>query len=378
MNYFRLIWSGLWRKPMRTVFTLLSIVVAFLLFGMLQGVGSAFSEARGRQHLDILVTNARFYMDMPYSYYDRVKSIPGITGVAYQLGGGGAYGDGKNGFGGPATDPALWFAVGPQYQMPKEQLQALINTRTGVAVSVALAKKYGFKIGDKFTLKMRIPKTDGSTDWSFDVVGIFDNVEDPGSGEFMVWNYSYLNEARADNKNTLGRLTIRIADPDKATTIARDIDALFASSGVPTSTKTEKEFSNNQLQQIGDVGFFTKAIIGAVFFTLLFLTGNTMMQSVHERIPELAVLKTLGYSDTRVGLLVLAESTLLCLLGAVLGLCATLFVFPLLRQFTGLGGLPIEVITLGLGIALLVALLTGLLPTLRVARMQIVTALNRH
>jgi putative ABC transport system permease protein len=247
-----------------------------------------------------------------------------------------------------------------------------------VVVGVALANKYSWKVGDKIPLQTNIPKRDGSRVWTFDVVAIMEDVDLPGQEGRFLANYEYMDEERVVLNGAADRFIVRISDPARATQISRAIDALFATSGSPTRTTSERSQRESGAQWIGDVNFFTKAVLGAVSFMLLFLTGNTMMQSVRERVPEFAVLKTLGFSDTRIMLLVLAESVLLCTIAALAGLLIAKGLIPEIKdsiEGAGILDMPWDALLTGFGLALLVAVTSGFIPALRAKRLNIVDAL---
>jgi putative ABC transport system permease protein len=378
MKYFPLIWVGLWRKPSRTVFTLLSVVIAFLLFGLLQGVNAAFDQSIASADVDRLIVESRisFTEGLPYADLAQIEGMPGVNGVAFASFIITEYQDRKNAMVAFAVDPARYFSVTPELVVPPDQLDALVHTRTGAIVGQALATKYGWKIGDRLPLHARNwANRDGSSDWSFEIVGIFHNAKDSAQEQAIVINHGYFDEARSIGKGTVGWYIVRIADPLQAVGVAAAIDKLFANSADETRTVTEKEFSQSFLKQVGDINFIVTAIIGAVFFMLLFLTGNTMMQSMRERIPEFAVLKTLGFSETRVLMLVLTEALVLCLAAALAGLALAALTFPMLKQVVGVTSLPGGVILTGLACAILLALTVGLPPALRARRLSIVDAL---
>lgn len=378
MKYFPLIWAGLTRKKLRTVFTLLSIVVAFLLFGLLQGVNSAFSHGVEGAHLNRLVVQGKVSMtdQLPMAYRQQIASVAGVTGVTFASWFGGYYQDQKNSIFSFPVEASTYFDLFPEIVLPREQLETLIKTRTGAVIGRALADKYGWKIGETIPIKSTIwTKTDGTSDWSFQVVGIFQTPGDAGQEQRLFFNNDYFDEARSLDKGLIGWYSVRIDSPSHAAAIAPAIDKLFSNSEHETKTVTEKEFQQSFLKQIGDINFIVNSIIGAVFFALLFLTGNTMMQSVRERIPEFAVLKTLGYSDRAVLSLVVAEGLALALTAATLGLIGSAAAFPMLQDVVGVPSLPPAVIGLGLFYAVLLALVTALAPGLRVARLNIVDAL---
>jgi putative ABC transport system permease protein len=382
MKFLPLVWSGLWRKPARTLFTLLSLALGFLLFGLLQGVDSAFDGAVARQRLDRLLTDPRFGAPLPLSYGPTLEKVPHVTNLTWTVFLPGYVQEPQNNFLVIATAPGRFFKVRHEYQTTPEQLAALESTRTGLIVLKKSAEVFGWKIGDRVTLKSPVPRKDGGTDWTFDVVGLLDNPDNPGQIGFAVAHYEYFDEARAMGNGTVGRYVIRIDEPRRSVEVSRAIDKLFESSAAPTRTQTENERAQSQLATIGDVGLFTRAIIAAVFFAILFLTGNTVLQSVRERGPELAVLKTLGFSDSTVFGIVIAETFLLCLVAAAAGLAGASVLFPVvsanLLDFSAyVGSAPFfrRVLVEGFALALVLAVLSAVVPAWRTTRLRIVDAL---
>ena len=378
MKFLPLIWAALWRKKARTIFTLLSILIAFLLFGMLQGVNAAFSATIDRANVNrLMVTSSTAFTEsLPYSFMAQIAQVPGVALVSHQSWFGTYYQDPKNFVFSFAADPAGLIKLYPEVHLPSEQLDAWVRTRTGAVIGSDLAKQYGWKIGDRVPLHSVIwTKAGGSSDWTFDIVGIYTTPDNPGRGNRFFFNYSYFDEARAFDKGRVGWYVVQVRDPRASAEIAAAIDKLSANSTDETETKTEKEFQQSFLKQIGDINFIVTRILFAVFFALLFATGSSLMQSVRERVPELAVLKTVGFTDGAVLWLVLAESLLLCVLAAVLGLAAAAALFPALKETIGVVTLPPVVIVEGVVIAVLLALATGLLPAWRARQLNIVDAL---
>jgi putative ABC transport system permease protein len=374
VRFLPLIWAGLWRKPARTLLTLLSIVIAFALFGLLQGVDSAFARIIGQQKLDRMFVDSRYQQPIPISYKPRIEKLPGITRITEIQFMGGYYQDPKNGLFGIFTLPSVWLAIRPEWQLPKAQIDAMGRTRNGAIVSEWLAKKNGWKIGDTFTMKNGMPKKDGSRDWTLEVVGIMRDEESQGEVRFFLANYPYLDETRAFGQGTISRFLMRIADASRATQLARQIDTMLATP-VATRTQSEQDQAQSALAQIGDFKFFTRAIMSAVFFALLFLTLNTTMESVRERTSELATLKTIGFTDTHLLALVLAESVTLFLVAAAIGLAISAAVFPLAKSILQTVKLPLPVLLIGAVLAVVAAVLSAIVPALRAKRLNIVEAL---
>jgi putative ABC transport system permease protein len=381
MKYLPLVWAGLWRKPTRTIFTFLSIVVAFILFGILSAIDGGMAHQLEVARLDRLLVDTRFGTNLPLAYLDQIARIPGVTVVAPRQILVGYYRDPKTPFGIIMTD-RRFFSVRPELNATKEQIDSLLKTRTGALITVFSARRFGWKVGDKVPVISNTITKDGSHTWTFDIVGIIDDVDRPGKARYFIGNYDYMDQERVSQKGTVDRILVRIKDPDRATQISRAIDRLFANSSAPTRTGSEKSERQSDIRSIGDIGFFTRAVVAAVLFMLLFLTGNTMMQSVRERVPEFAVLKTLGYSDNGVLALVLAESVILCLLAAIAGLIFARVGIPRIGDISpDLGQLllmPWSSLLTGLGFALIVSVISGAIPALRAKRLSIIESLARR
>lgn len=386
MKYFHLVWSALFRRKTRTLFTLLSVVAAFLLFGLLDSVSSAFANAGSGIHgADRLLTVSKvsFTMSLPKSLLNRIQGIPGVRDVSYANWFGGIYQDPKNFFPNQAVAPNF-FDLYPEWSLPAEQRRAFQQTRTGCVVGATLAKKFNWKIGDKIPLQGTIfPKKDGSNTWSFDLVGIF-HVTDPkllAQENVLFFNWDYFSEAtQFGGGSTVGWYQVRLSDRNQADRVAHAIDSLSEDSDHETKTQSEQAFTAAFVSQYANIGLIVAAIMGAVFFTLVLLTGNTMAQAVRERIPELAVLKTIGFSNGTVLVLVLAESVLLLLLGGAIGVALSGVVVDVVRAAMGpslpLAPLDISVWARALGLMVLIGLIIGALPARRGMRLRIVDALS--
>jgi putative ABC transport system permease protein len=378
MRFLPLVWSSLWRKKARTIFTLLSIVIAFLLFGLLQGVNAwlnAFSMGSNTNRLYV-VSRVSQVQPLPSAYLHQIEAVPGIRRATYIAGISGYYQKKSNNLLALATDVKAFFDLYPDWRIAPEQLAAMERTRAGAIVAAPLMRTFGWKIGDRLPLRTSVFKQDGSADWDFEIVGTYDVPSAPAEANRILVNYAYFDEARRLERGTAWAFVVAADDANRSAQICVAVDALFVNSANETVTQDEKAYVQEQLRQLGDVSLMANAIVAAVLFTLLFLTGNTMMQSVRERTPELAILKTVGFSDRSVTVLVLIESVLLCVSAAALGLAAAAAVFPVAAAI-GIGGaaLPLKVVAIGLGIAVVLALLSGLPPAWRAQRLVIVDAL---
>ncbi|HEX5664480.1 MULTISPECIES: ABC transporter permease [unclassified Lysobacter] len=385
MKYLHLIWAELFRRKTRTVLTLLSILAAFLLFGLLNGVRESFAEAgRSAQGAERLQVGSRlsFIQALPMALNSRIAQVDGVKTVTYANWFGGAYQDPRNQIFSFAVAPN-YLDVYPEIAVDPKQRAAFNSTRTGVLVGEGLMKRFGWKVGQKIPLQSTIfPNRDGSKNWDFDIVGTLSATDKKSGGwydQMLLLQWKYFDESTPYNQGQAGWYVVRVNDASQADRVAKAIDALSANSANETKTQTEAAATAAWMKQTADIGLIVGSIMGAVFFTLLLLTGNTMAQAVRERIPELAVLKTIGFRDGSVLGLVLAESVLLVLIGGVLGLALAAVLGPIVGA--GSGGMinlpPIGLSSWLLGLALMVAigLLVGALPALRAMRLNIVDAL---
>lgn len=383
MKYLPLVWRSLLRRKTRTIFTVLSIVVAFTLFGVLAALNTAFSvgvELAGADRL-IITHKVSLIQLLPESYMGRLEATEGVVDVLHQTWFGGIYQRPSNFFMQCPVDPERLLTVYPEYLLPDDQKKAWLTDRTCAIVGRQTADRYGFKVGDRIPIQATIwRKKDGSSAWEFNVCGIFDAERQGVDTTPLFFNYEYFDEARQFGQGAVGWYVIRISEPDRAADIARRIDEQFANSSAETKTTTEKAFLQAFAGQIGDIASIIRAIVTAVFFTILLVAANTMAQSVRERTSELAVLKTLGYSDGLVLILVMLESCAIAVLGGAIGLALAWLIAQggdptngLLPSFF----LPAADVGLGAAIAVALGLVAGLLPGVQAMRLRIVDALRR-
>jgi len=384
VKYLHLVWAALMRRKTRTVLTILSVLAAFLLYGLLDAVRVAFNAGGTIAGVDRVVVASKYSIiqSLPESLVARVAATPGVRRVTWANWFGGYYQQPRNQLINFAIG-ADYFEVYPDYGVTPAMADALARTRTGVLVGKSLAERFGWKVGDKLPVMGSIfpNRATGETTWIFDIVGIYE-APDAGSRALeqqVLLNWKYFDEANAYGRGQVGWLVVQVSDPQRSAEVASAIDALSANSDHETKTQTEQEFNLSFARQMGDIGLIVTAIIGAVFFTLMLLTGNTMAQAVRERIPELATLKTLGFTDASVLALVFLESVLLVLIGGVLGMALAAALLPAVSAASA-GMLMLPPISAGswaLGIALMIAIgaLVGVLPALRAMRLRIVDAL---
>lgn len=388
MKFLPLVWAMLWRSRARTWLTFLSIVVAFLLFGLLHSVGQIFELGSRLAGEDRLIVTYRQGLTqlLPIAYRGRIEAIEGVRAVAPTMWLGGTYQDPKNPVQMVAIDPANVREMDPRVLLPDDQARAFASTRTGAVAGRELAETYGWKVGDRVPITAAgMPRKDGGEVWTVDLVGIYEldrrQTGRPVPAQLLLIDYEYYNQA-AVYSSLVVWYTVRVQDARQAPAIAKAIDAEFRNSTLETRTQSEAEFQRGLVRRFGNIDKMIATILAAVFFTLALVAGNTMMQAFRERIAELAVLKTLGFSNARVAALVGAESLLLCLFGGAVGLAVTVgLVTGLAPLFAGdqiLGAMYVERNTLlaGLALALGLGALSALAPVWRSARLTVVEGLR--
>ena len=381
MKFLPLLWKNLFRRKVRTLFTLLSIIVAFVLFSYLAAVRLAFSmgvEVAGADRL-MLIHKVSFIQPLPESYQQRIEAASGITEVTHASWFGGIYQDVGNFFAQFAVEPEDWLSMYPEYELSDAERQAWSSNRTGAIAGRQLADRFGWKVGDRIPIQGTIYRTRSGPTWEFDLDGIYDGETGTDTTQFF-FHYEYLAEANDQGRGFVGWYVIRIDDPARAVEIGAALDDRFANSPYETKTSTEKAFAQSFANQVGNIGAIVTAVLVAVLFTILIVTANTMAQSIRERTSELAVMKTLGFSNSGILMLVLAESLLLAVVGGALGLGLG---YVLIGQGDPTGGfLPAFFVPprdLVLGCLLVVALgfASGLLPAVQATRLRIVDALRK-
>ena len=386
MKFFYLVWCNLKRKKLRTTLTLLSILVAFVLFAVLCALRLALVGGATLADANRLIVRHRvsFIQPLPQAYQARIARIPGVSAISHQSWFGGIYQDPKNQFGTFPVDPELFLAMNPEVALPKSELETWLKTRTGAIVGRSLATRFGWKIGDRVPLTSPIWPNKSGGAWEFDVVGIYDAVKKTADTSSFLFRYDYFDEARMYGTGLIGWYQVRVDDPKRATGVAAAIDAEFANSPAETKAETEGAMFSGFAQQIGDVGTIVSAILGAVFFTILLVAGNTMAQSVRERTQELGVLKAVGFSNELVLGVVLGESLVITALGGLAGL------FFGWLMVTGLGQasfirsvfpiffIPGRDFLIGALLAVGLGFVAGILPAIQAMRLGLADALRRE
>jgi putative ABC transport system permease protein len=382
-KYLPLISSSLRRKRLRTFFTVASILIAFLLFGLAESMRYALQSGVDVAGADRLLTmhKVSFTQLLPASYETRMHAVDGVVDVTPQTWFGAWYQDERNQIPTFPVKPEAFLRIYPEYVIPEDQKQAWLADRSGVLIGRAMADLFGWKPGDKVPLNSAIwRKEDGSFVWEVTVRAVFD-LPNGGDTRQIVMHQDYFDEAKAQAKGLVGWYVVKIEDSGRVQAVAKQIDQLFANSPAETKTSSERAMAQSFVNQVGNIGKILGAIVTAVFFTMLLVTANTMAQSVRERTNEIGVLKTLGFTNTGVLGMVLAESVLVTVIGGALGLAAAWWLGvqfePVFRQYLPGFQVPPHAIVMGGVYMLVLGLIAGALPAAQAMRLRIVEALRR-
>ena len=386
MNDFNLVRKNLFRRKLRAALMIVSILIAFMIFGVLAGFYRAFTAGEDRAAADRLITvnKINFTQPMPIAYFNRVRAVDGVRQVTHANWFGGYYQDPKNFLMTLAIEPATYFDMyRSELDIPPEQLQAFIADRSSAVIGESMARKWGWKVGDRVPVASNIftQRSNGSHTWDFTIAGIVKGKAEQVSTDFLLFQYAYFDETRTFGKDTIGWLILQTNSPENNDRVARTIDAMFANSIAETSTDTEKAFGKAFAAQFGNIALIVFLVVGAAFVTILMIVGNTMALSIRERTREIGVLKTLGFSGPRILRMVLGESVLLALLGGLPGLAiAALITIALRASLANIApAFAVSPVIALEGIALMIALglFTGVIPALNAMRLKIATALGR-
>jgi putative ABC transport system permease protein len=382
MKFLPLIWKNIWRRKFRTTFTLLSIFIAFLLFGILMTVRLAFTFGVDVAGLDrlVLINKVTLILPLPYSYLARLQQTPGVQLATHQTWFNGIYQDPSNFFANIAVEPEPFLSVYSEFKLPEDQRQAWLADRQGAIAGRDLAERFGWKLGDRIPLTGTLYQPKQGQAWEFNLRGIYDGPDGIDKTNFF-FRYDYLDENRAGGEGLVGWYVVKIADASQAVAMSRRFDDMFANSPAEIKTTTQKGFLEGFAKQVGDIGAIVIVISSVVLFMFGLVVANTMAQSVRERTNELAVLKTLGFTDGAIMALVLAESLFIVFVGGGLGLAlAWLFV----QQGDPTGGLlsifvlPPRDMAIGVGLMAAIGLLAGTAPATAAMRLRITDALRRN
>ena len=384
MKYLYLVWSNLKRRKVRTVLTLLSIMIAFLLFGYLGAIRQAFSQGVDVAGADRLIVRHKVSIIqlLTENYESRIEQVPGVANATHQTWFGGIYQEPRNFFAQMPVEQEEFLEFYPEYMLSEEHEAAWKATRSGAIAGRGLVERFGWEIGDRIPINATAWfKKGGEQTWEFDLVGIYDGAEKGTDTSQFFFRYDFFEESRVEGASGLvGWYVVKVENPENAAEVAAAIDNEFANSARETKSEPEGAFVQGFANQIGNIGLIMTAIISAVFFTILLVAGNTMAYAVRERTNELAVLKAIGFTDKGVLGLVLGESFVLTGLGGALGLAAAWLLISL-GDPTG-GSFPTFYFPnrdwfIGIALIAFMALVAGILPALQAQRLRIADALRR-
>ena len=385
MKFLPLVWRNLLRRKVRTIFTILSIFVAFVLFGFLMSVRAAFSMGVDLAGVDrlMVLNKTTIIQPLPYSYGDQIRRLEGVTDITHANWFGGYYQEPRNQFANMAVEPESWLRMYPEFELSEDQKKAFLADRTAAIVGVDTANRFGWKVGDRIPLQATIFRRPDGAAWEFNLVGIYDSPVKGTDKTQLFFHWQLLDEMFRNSNfgGQVGWYVIRVDDPEKSPEIAKTIDTMFANSSSETKTDTEKAFVAGFAKQIGNISLITQLIATAAILLILLVAANTMAQSIRERTNELAVLKTLGFGDGKVLSMVLLESCAIAVIGGAAGL---LVAWVLILRGDPTGGFlplfffPVRDLILGGVFVLLLGLVAGAFPAWQAGRLRIVDALRRN
>ena len=386
MKFLPLILRNLLRRKVRTIFTTLSIVIAFVLFGVLMAIRAAFSmgiDIAGADRL-MVIHRVSIIQPLPQSYGPKIRATPGVTDITHANWFGGYYQDPSNFMANMAVDPESWLRMYPEFEVPEDQKKAWLSDRTGAIVGIDTARKFNWKVGDRVPLISPIYRKPDGSPWDFTIDGIYDSSKKGVDKTQFFFHYNYMNEtlraAKVGFADIIGWYVFKVEDPATADQLAKRVDAMFENSSAETKTATEKAFTAEWAKQVGDIGAIMVAITAVVMGFILFVAGNAMAQSIRERTNELGVLKTLGFQNGKILTIVLLESCAIAVIGGGVGLAIA---WALIAQGDPTGGMlpifhfPPRDLIFGIALVLLLGFGTGLLPAVQASRLKIVDALRR-
>jgi putative ABC transport system permease protein len=381
MKFIGLVLKSAKRSKRRTLLTVMSVAIAVFLFAALRAVLDGFNAGAEASSSTRIITlrSTSLMFQMPTSHADVIKSTPGVQDITWANWFGGIYKDPKNFFGQFAIEPESYLRMYPEIVLTPDEKKAFLDDRTGCIVGEGLAKTYGFKVGDKITLKVGIP-TYGRQDFDFTVRAIYRTSGAAVDNQSMMFQWKYADE-RSNPKSQAGWYVTKIANPDQAAQVMSAIDAKFANSPYETKTDTERAFQTSFVSMFGNLNLLLGSIALAVVITTLFVAGNTMAMSVRERTTEIAVMRTLGFPSGTIFLLIAGEGLLMSVVGGIVGVgLARAIVNP---NFLNAGGFIPEIgvnntnVAVGLALSVLIGVLAGAIPATMASRLKIVDALRR-
>jgi putative ABC transport system permease protein len=385
MNDLVLMRKNLFRKPVRTTLLIISIFIAFLIFSVMLSFSHAITNFNALPNRMVTLSKINFTETLPIAHYDRIARIEGVAAATHMNWFGGYYQDPVRGFLPVfAVDPETYLRVySEDLPLTEKQRSAFLTERTAMLAARPTADRYGWREGQRIPINSNIfSQPNGSHTWDFTLVGTFETP--PGSSQTgsILIRYDYFNETITFGRDRIGWVPFLTTSASLNERVANAIDQRFMNSSDETSTQDEAAFNRSFAAQLGNIALVVTLVVGAAFGAILLIVGTTMALAVRERVKEIGVMKTLGFTSNRVMRMILGESLLLSLLGAGLGIATAAGVLTLISQAGGGAGPPISfapsVIGWGAAIALAFGLITGLAPALSAYRMRIIEALGRR
>jgi putative ABC transport system permease protein len=385
MAWLSFAWANLARRKLRLVFTLLSIILAFLMFGMLDALRTSLDQAVNLTGADRLITISKVSIidSFPVSHYEKARAVNGVDAVVHLNWFGGVYKDGKAQIPVFPLNVEEFFKVYPEVKITPEELAAWQKDRQGIVVGKVLAERYGWKKGDRIPIKSSIfRKQNGGDTWEFNVIAIYTVENSAGwDNQSAMFHFDYYNESLQFARDQIGWMTVKVKNPDDSEVIAKRIDAIFENSADETKTATEKAFTKQFMEQMGNIGKILISVVFAVFFTMLLVTANTMAQSVRERTNEIGVLKTLGFNAGTVLRLIIGEALFLTVVGGLIGLALAYLVVgamkPFMQKYFPIFEIDSSTMIVSLVLMVSLGVITGLWPAVSAMRLKITDALRR-
>lgn len=385
MNDLTLIRKNLFRKKLRATLLIISIFIAFLIFGVLLAFLNSFNSGVDQSAKNRLIASNKinFTQDLPYAYFTKIKSIEGVVQATHSNWFGGYYRESRNQFAMFAVEPESYLAIYPEVVLDAQERQCFLSERTGLLVGNKTALANNWKVGQQVPISSNIysNKRGGQT-WDFKICGFFNSPDGKGDESTLLFNYAYYNESVTFGQDSIGFVAVTTPSESANDAVAKRIDTLFANSADETVTQTEASFNKAFVAQLGNIAQIVGLIVGAAFATILMIVGNTLVMAIRERTKEIGVLKTLGFPSRRILAHVLCESTALSLLGGLSGMLVATFAVTALNtvlsgNFPGLSMTPL-LWAQAIGIMLLLGLVTGIIPAMNAMRLNILTALGRQ
>ena len=382
MKYLHFIWSNLTRNRARLMFTLISIVSAFALYGMLAAISVFFAGSNRFSTNDRVFIGAKYGGPLPLSHVPKIAQLPGVAAgrADYGSGMGGYYQDPSQRVGPVAVSRDFSSAVDPtgRFVWDARQFNDYQADKTGALVHENLARQFGWKVGDVVPITVPdLAKLDGTQVWNLTVRGTYRYRDPAESPRQILFHWEYLDEGRAVNRGTVQFIVAILEKGVDPARVAGAVDELFMNSPFETTSGTQDALRRDYFRRIGNVSLIAYLVLSAVFISMLLVTGNSLLQSFAERTREIGTLKAIGFEPAHIAGLVMLESSLMMVAGGALGLAIASAVVSALSKQIGDIDLRAGQIAVGCALMLVTGVLTGLTPAVKAGNLSIVAALRK-